>query len=120
VLNFYPTITLDGEWWVAQGPSVDFTAAECIARYDRGSLPDTTVHTWSNCPNAHNAATWTKRALVQAQNWNQGGTRGANYFNRYRLTFKTSAGNQPSFGPWEWETHRWRISSSGASASWVA
>lgn len=119
VLNFYPTITLDGEWSVRQGPSVDFTAAECVARYDRNGAPDTTVFTWSNCPNAHNAHTWTTRALIQAQNWRQGGTRGASYFNRYRLTFKTSAGNQPSFGPYEWDTHRWKISSSGSSASWV-
>ncbi|MFB6726150.1 hypothetical protein ACFCV3_38625 [Kribbella sp. NPDC056345] len=118
VLNFYPTVTLDGEWWVQQGPSVDFTAAECLTRYDQNSLPDTTVRTWSNCPAAHNAHSWTFRALVNAQNWSQGGTRGANYFMRYRLTFKTSAGNQPMFGPWEWETYRYKVSSTGGSAAW--
>jgi len=118
VLGFYPTVTLDGEWWVKQGPRVDFTAAECVTRHDARALPDTTVHTWSNCPKAHNASTWTTRALVLAENWGGGGTKGEDYFMRYRLSFKTEAGSKPTFGPFEWETHRYKVSSSGGSADW--
>jgi hypothetical protein len=114
-ISFYPTITLSGDLDVQQGPSVDFTALECLARLDRNNLPDSTVHTWSNCPDAHNRDTWTYSAPINAENWRQGGTRGEKYYNRYRLTFKVNAGSKPTFGPFEWATHRWYIPTSGGA-----
>jgi hypothetical protein len=118
-IGFYPDITLYGELAVKQGPSVDFTFNECLSRWDANSFPDSTVHTWSNCPAAHNRDTWTNRALILSETWRASGTRGEKYYNRYRMTFKTSAGSQPSFGPWEWDTKRWYIPTSGGQPYWL-
>ncbi|TCC40800.1 hypothetical protein [Kribbella speibonae] len=118
-IGFYPDITMYGELAVKQGPSVDFTANECLSRWDANNWPDSTVHTWSNCPAAHNRDTWTTRALILSETWRQGGTRGEKYYNRYRMTFKTSAGSRPSFGPWEWETKRWYIPTSSTHPYWL-
>ncbi|GAA1156974.1 hypothetical protein GCM10009630_63770 [Kribbella jejuensis] len=118
-IGFYPEVTLDGELSVTQGPTVDFTQNDCLARWDANNWPDSTVHTWSNCPAAHQRNTFTKRALILPETWKQGGTRGEKYYNKYALTFRTSALSKPSFGPWKWDTKRWYIPKSSTHPYWL-
>ncbi|MGZ0151437.1 hypothetical protein ACXJJ3_30590 [Kribbella sp. WER1] len=111
-LDEYPTVSMSGDFEVVRGPRVDITKLECLARYDRNNLPDSTVHTWQNCNNAAvGGFTW--RVPIDTERWHQGGTNGAKYYNEARITLKIETRGYPTAGPMNMQTPRWTIPAHG-------
>ncbi len=110
-ITFYPTVTLDGEVDVTQGPSVILSNVECRTRDDINNAPDVTVKTWSNCSAIEGGAPISYRTIYP-QNWTQGGGKGEKYFNQYNVTFRPNITGAPSFS-FSWQTQRYYIPSSG-------
>jgi hypothetical protein len=116
-ITMWPETYLWGELSVVSGDAVDFVQMDCVSRLDENNLPDVTVKTWSHCPDAHLRGTYTYSAPIETENWDQVGTRGAKYFNRYRFKFMTSDGWTSQM--FEWETKRWQIWTAASGASWI-